>query len=291
MRIMQQSGKKRIFKWRGLSHHRSTAYMPILQRSRSNSNMTETRSNPRKGASYAAALLAAAGLVLSPLMVPAFAARPLDSNVSSSNGWLGSFTPAGVDSRLAAKYAERSRLGSTKFPFTPAGIVPGGNRTMTVAARANAPLVAGAVSVRTAIDAMEQGNGNNTLRLASTSYRLTAARGWQGFVPTTPKLAPQKPLIELGRTDFRLDNGPKSGKSKFSTDISLGRVETVAPPARGASASGGDYNLNLGGAFSISKKVDLTAGVRYANERDRLEPTVGNRNDSEAVYVGTKIRF
>lgn len=162
---------------------------------------------------------------------------------------------------------------------------------MTVAARANAPLVAGAVSVRTAINAMEQGSGNNTLRLASSSYRLTAARGWQAFVPSAPKLMPQEPLIELSRTDFRLDNGPKSGKSKFSTDISLGRDRTAAPPARGASASGGDYKLNLGGAFSISKKVDLTAGVRYANEHDRLEPAAGNRNDSEAVYVGTKIRF
>lgn len=224
-------------------------------------------------------------------MVPAFAAPATKPGLSDRGNWFGSFTPAGVDSRLAEKYAERSRLGSAKFPFTPAGIVPGRNRTMTVAARANAPLVAGAVSVRTAIDAMEQGNGNNVLRLASSSYRLTAARGWQGFVPTTPKLAQQNPLVELGRTDFRLDNGPKDNKSRFSTDISLAKAETVAPPARGTSASDGDYNLKLGGAFSISKKVDLTAGVRYANEHDRLEPAAGSRNDSEAVYVGTKIRF
>lgn len=265
--------------------------MSFPKRSRSNKNMAETGTNRRKSASYAAAILAAAGLVLSPLMVPAVAAPAVNSAASlPSSGWFGSFTPAGVDSRLAAKYAEHARLGSTKFPFTPAGIVPGRNRTMTVAARTDAPL--GAVSVRTAINAMEQGNGNNTLRLASTSYRLTASRGWQGFVlPGAQQLAPQKPLIEFGRTDFRLDDGAKGSKSKFSTDISVGKVETVAPPARGPSASGGDYNLKLGGAFSISKKVDLTAGVRYANEHDRLEPVAGNRNDAEAVYVGTKIRF
>lgn len=162
---------------------------------------------------------------------------------------------------------------------------------MTVAARANSPLVAGAVSVRNAINAMEQGNGGTTLRLASTNYRLTAARGWQAFVPMTPKLAPQKPIVEMGRTDFRLDNDNDGKPSRFSTDFRLDKRESAAPPARGASASGGDYGVNVGGAFSISKKVDVTAGVRYQAERDRLEPAGSDRKDSEAVYVGTKIRF
>ena len=49
--------------------------------------------------------------------------------------------------------------------------------------------------------------------------------------------------------------------------------------------------IDVGGSFSISRKIDVTAGVRYASENDRVIPLADNRKDSEAVYVGTKIRF
>ena len=72
--------------------------------------------------------------------------------------------------------------------------------------------------------------------------------------------------------------------------IFLGQSKEMAPPARGSAASG-DYKLVVGGSFSISRKIDVTAGVRYASENDRVIPLADNRKDSEAVYVGTKIRF
>ena len=48
---------------------------------------------------------------------------------------------------------------------------------------------------------------------------------------------------------------------------------------------------DLEGSFSVSKRVAVTAGVRYQSERDRVSPSIDDRKDSEAVYVGTKIRF
>jgi hypothetical protein len=243
----------------------------------------------RKYATLTAVLLATGSLALSPIMVPAFAAKSLGQVSSVSKSWLGTFTPAGVDSRLAAKFERQARSSLSPFPFTPAGMDASRNRTMTVAARTDSPLTARAVSVRNAIGALEVGSAKD-IRLATVDYRLTASRGWQGFaVPTTPKLAAPAPLSELGKGNFRLDeNGKKP--SKFSTNISLDQNRGIAPPARG-SAAPGDYKLDVGGSFSISRKIDVTAGVRYTSENDRVVPAADNRKDSEAVYVGTKIRF
>lgn len=243
----------------------------------------------RKNAIFAAALLASGSLALSPLVVPAFAASAMAQSGRISNDWLNTFTPAGVDSQLAEKFAEPSVADNGRFPFTLAGRDANRKRTIIVAARANSRLTAGAVSVRGAIAAVEPGAGKS-LRLSTIDYRLTAAKGWQGFtLPTTPKLSAVVPLSELGRGNFRLEDSAKK-TGKFSTNIKLDQHKEAAPPARG-SASTGEYKLDVGGSFSISRKIDLTAGVRYTSENDRAMPITDNRKDNEAVYVGTKIRF
>jgi hypothetical protein len=249
----------------------------------------------RKNATFAAALLATGSLVLSPIMVPAFAAKSLQQAGSASKDWLNTFTPSGVDSKLAAKFAAAGGSANERFPFTLAGADANRNRTIIVAARANSRLTtAAAVSVRNAIATTELGAGTG-VRLSTVDYRLTASKGWQGFaLPSAPKLAARVPLTELGQNGlgkggFRLDETVKK-PSKFSTNIKLDQNREVAPPARG-SAAAGDYKLDVGGSFSISRKIDVTAGVRYASENDRVLPTADNRKDSEAVYVGTKIRF
>ncbi len=251
--------------------------------------MSLKRSYVHKYAAFAAVSLAAASLVLSPIVAPAFAAKSTGNVRAASQNWLDTFTPAGVDSRLAAKFAAIKNGGNRRFPFTPAGIDESRSRTMTVAARTDSPLTAGAVSIRNVIGTLELGTGK-TLRLAKSDYRLTASRGWQGFVlPSAAKLAAPLPVSELGKGDFRLDEKGKR-PSRFSTNIKLDQNAGVAPPARG-NATPGDYKLDVGGSFSISRKIDVTAGVRYASERDRVIPATDDREDSEAVYVGTKIRF
>jgi hypothetical protein len=242
----------------------------------------------RKNATFAAALLATGSLVLSPVVMPAFAAKSLEQAGSVSKDWLNTFTPSGMDSRLAAKFSASGRASDGRFPFTLAGADANRNRTIIVAARANSRLSAGAVSVRSAIAASEPGQGSG-LRLSTVDYRLSASKGWQGFAaPSMPKLAKQVPVSELGKGDFRLDETAKK-PSKFATNIKLDQNREITPPARG-NAAAGDYKLDVGGSFSISRKIDVTAGVRYASENDRVL-AADNRKDSEAVYVGTKIRF
>ena len=242
-----------------------------------------------KYATIAAAMLTTASLTLSPMIVPAFAAKASGPEQKDMPSWIAMFTPAGGDSVLAQKFAATQIAANARFPFTPASAGDVRNRTITVAARANSRLSAGAVSIRNVIAPTDLGAGKG-LRLAAVDYRLTASRGWQDFaLPKAHARAAKTPLSDVGKGSFRLDESAQK-PSKFSTNIKLDQNKEMAPPARGSAASG-DYKLDVGGSFSISRKIDVTAGVRYASENDRVIPLADNRKDSEAVYVGTKIRF
>ena len=250
--------------------------------------MAQHQSSARKFSVWSASLLAAGSIAFSPILFPAVA-----SNFSNNiKPLMAGFTPAGVDSRLAKKYERQFHMvSSSRFPFTPAGMENGRGRVLTVAARTDSLLVANAISVRNVIGLTDLG-APKTVRLDPSDYRLSSARGWQGFaLPKTEKLAPQAPLSDLAaRGNFRLDDTTKKSASRFSTSMKLDQAAGVTPSPRGNAASG-DYKVDLGGSFSISRKIDVTAGVRYHSERDRLIPQASNAQDSEAVYVGTKIRF
>jgi hypothetical protein len=233
--------------------------------------------------------VATASFALSPMIMPAFAAKATGPEETAAPSWIAMFTPAGGDSVLAQKFSATQIASNARFPFTPASAGEGRNRTITVAARANSRLTAGAVSIRNVMAPSEVGAGKG-LRLAAVDYRLTASKGWQDFaLPKAHARVAKTPLSDVGKGGFRLDESAQK-PSKFSTKIKLDQNKEMAPPARGGAASG-DYKLDVGGSFSISRKIDFTAGVRYASENDRVIPLADNRKDSEAVYVGTKIRF
>jgi hypothetical protein len=229
------------------------------------------------------AYLAVGALLLSPVLVPAVAAKIYEANGASD--WANRFTPAGVDSRLAERMRSNA-MRHTAFPFTPAGLNDRGSNTLTVAVRADA---ANALSVRNAMAQIEPGNGS-TLRLNNSSYQLTAARGWQAFELPPTASAEQLRLSDMvGKGGFRLDDGAKKKPSRFGTDVSVAAPKAVAPSPRG-SAANGDYDVNVGGSLRVAKGVDVTAGVRYSRDNDRVDLAT-TKADSEAVYVGTKIRF
>jgi hypothetical protein len=233
-----------------------------------------------------AAYMAVGAALLSPVVVPAVAAQIYGTNGTTiSADWSSRFTPAGVDSRLAERMRSNA-MRQTSFPFTPAGLNNRSSNTLTVAARAD---VSDAVSVRKAIAQIEAGTGT-TLRLNNSSYQLTAARGWQAFdLPT--KVVEQPRLSDIvGKGSFRLEDSDKKKPSRFNTDVSVAAPKAVAPNPRG-NAAAGDYDVNVGGSFRVAKGVDVTAGVRYSRENDVIVDPATAKADSEAVYVGTKIRF
>ncbi|WP_156874067.1 hypothetical protein [Sphingorhabdus lutea] len=241
------------------------------------------------------ALMALTAICASVSIIPAFAAK-----IDGGNNWKQSsilsdgYTPAGVDVRLAARLQELNKGKAVKnnlFPYTPAGLSIKDNGSLTVAARSLGRDYnqKGAVSVRSAIT--EVGSGNELARqFARTNFRLTAMKGATSFSAITPPLSLQKrPAALLESTTFKLDGDKNQKPSRFGSDVSL-----IQPRTNATSPSGHDdktdYGVSLGGKYRLAKGVDLTAGVRYKSERDSTVWT-DPKADSEAVYVGTRIKF
>jgi hypothetical protein len=147
------------------------------------------------------------------------------------------------------------------------------------------------MSVRSAIEAaMEQVAGESRVRIAPTRYNLGVARGYQSFAkPAVP--APAVGLSDASipdLADFRPSPGIKEEPSRFAARIDSDE------PARPAAAPRivPDQTVDLEGSYRLTRNLDVTAGVRYSQDRNRLttlaEPA---KQDSQAVYIGTQFRF
>jgi hypothetical protein len=202
-------------------------------------------------------------------------------------------TPASVDPRLAAFVAERASGDARLMRFTPAGVSERGSRSVTVAVRVDED-AARAISVRTAIAAaMEQVAGDSGVRIAPTRFHLGLSRGYQSFAKPEPTRL-SRSLSEAGipdLADFEPSEGARKGESRFAARIEM--EEQAKPGATPRTIdSRGDQSVDLEGSYRLTPRLDVTAGVRYSQERDRLAPLAdAAKQDSQAVYVGTQFRF
>lgn len=187
------------------------------------------------------------------------------------------FTPAAADPRLAAALA-RAGLGSGGFRFTPAEARREGTRAITVAVRARSvgasPRVASAAP--------------DSVSLAPIAYSLGAAVGWKRFALSG----------DLTKLDLAGQPGSREavdvGVSYTGTRASARVRASAQRPIEGMPrliADSAAYSLDVGGSYSLTRNLDVTAGVRYKADRDRLERVRDDRRDSQAVYVGTAFRF
>lgn len=192
---------------------------------------------------------------------------------------IGSFTPAAADPVLAAALA-RSGLNSAGFRFTPAA-VSNHNRAVTVAVRArtgNASSEADRVAAGTPA----------TLGIAPVAYSLGVGVGWKRFALSGDVTRIDNGVLPGGRE--AADVAVSYNARKWSTRLQLAadRPTGNAPHTISGNES---VSLDVGGAYRLTRNLDVTAGVRYRSERNRLEPLTDNRRDSQAVYVGTAFRF
>lgn len=243
----------------------------------------------------------AAGLAALALAVPSvglafstgFDSQPVSL---SARGGLGSFTPASVDPRLASSLKFSALRDGRKFRFTPAGSSGGEARSVTVAVRVN-PESAAIAGVRTTL------RGLSPIKVGAaasgaTTENLGMGRGWSRFALPTKARALAIPDIAaseraVGRQpvlrEITLSEDLKR-PSRFNPSVAL---DAEAKPGRPPRTFDGeaDYRVDVGGSYKISRNLDVTAGVRYTTERDRIEPLTNGQQDSQAVYVGTKFRF
>lgn len=205
---------------------------------------------------------------------------------------LGVFTPASVDPALAARVADKARARGIRF--TPARAAPiAGERTVTVAVRMDSDN-AKAITVRKAIDAVP-GRAIGVGGLDASRFKLGSARGYRSFARafarpvdltanvrsmTLPDLAQFEPAQPKAvdkpsrlQPRIKLDDREIAGRSPNTLD------------------SIGAQTVDVGGSFRLSPNLNVTAGVRYSQERERIDPLTNSVQDSQAVYVGTQIKF
>jgi hypothetical protein len=202
-------------------------------------------------------------------------------------GALDMFTPASVDPELAARVAEKARQRGLRF--TPAGANPDlRNRTVTVAVRVDQD-TAQAISVRTAVEGTPS-TGNAINALQATRFNLGTARGYQSFARPVQLPANVRNLSVPDLSEFE----PSKPIARDKPSRLQPRIELEDKAIAGRSPNTLDAleaSVDVGGSFSLSPNLDVTAGVRYSQERDRLNPLTDSVQDSQAVYVGTQIRF
>ena len=250
---------------------------------------TKSRSRGEKGRLNkvrAFGTTAGASLVAMALLIaPAFATstQRTKGNRPAAARSVGAFTPAVSDPRLAAALARRGTSLGGDFRLTPAAAnrerqrgvqvaIRGQSNSMAAAQRSAGPTSASAVTA-----------------ITPSSYNLGVSLGWRRFAISGDVAQADSGLI-AGRRE-----SAEVGMSYRATRRLTGRVAVAAERAEGAQRIVSEdqaVQLDVGGAFSIARNVDVTAGARYRIARDRLEPLApAGRRDSQAVYVGTAFRF
>ena len=226
------------------------------------------------------AALAAGSLLLTPAFA-ASTAKKRPAPVSVSFDPISSFTPANADPKLAAALAGHG-LSLTDFKFTPAA-AKGRPSQVRVAIRARDPgapatSLAGAAAPAAAVNA-----------LTPTSYNLGVAVGWKQFAVSGDVAKIQDANSAIGGRESAIV-GVSYSLKRFTGRVAVGAERTEGQPLA-ALRRGDNYSLDVGGSYSLSKRIALTGGVRYNIERDRLSALKDDRRDSQAVYVGTAFKF
>lgn len=225
------------------------------------------------------ALFAAFGLVLSPAigavdsLIKLRASNPVSLNRLGS---IASFTPSTQDSRLASVYARAVLSHSSKsFRFTPTSGSINGRRSITVLVRA-----AG----------LGQGDRvSQTVGIEPLAFNLDASRGWRKFaLPDSVGRKPLDPIVtDLPAVKgFSLDRG----RPRLKTNVQLdARADVGTAPQTLAGER--KFSVDVGSSYSLTRNLNVTAGVRYAGPDNRLNPITDLRQDNQAVYVGTNFKF
>jgi hypothetical protein len=215
----------------------------------------------------------------------------------------GGFAPAQTDPLLTRALAARSG-GSPLFRYTPAGLSARTDRSVTVAVRvdeatAHAIVVRGPAIRSAAFSAPT----TPVLHLASTAYNLGLAHGYQGFTPasanfTLPKDLPKDIARSPRGGDMpdlsaytQGDNSAAATVSRLAPHVQLDDKERAGRSPRTLETLG-EQSVDVGGSFRVTRNFDVTAGVRYSQDRDRMKSmSPDGKSDSQAVYVGTQFKF
>jgi hypothetical protein len=224
-------------------------------------------------------------VALSLVLTPALAASNEGRLLKPRAGLVirpGGFTPAISDPRLAAELARRG-LQPGSFRLTPATIALGsGSKAVRVAIRARAATAADAVHHVSAPSALP------VTAITPTVYNLGLSIGWRRFALSGDVDRIRGGTIPGGREMAQV--GMSYSLSRFTARVEAGAAR-ADPDTPSLLAENESYTVGVGGSYRLARNLDVTGGVRYKIQHDRLEPLTDQRRDSQAVYIGTAFRF
>lgn len=234
------------------------------------------------------ALGASAALVAFSLPSAVLAIGLLENGTFSAPESPASFTPASVDPDLAQLVAERSGGKARMMRFTPAGAATAnGGRSVTVAVRIDQQ-TAEAFAARSTIASRD--SAESRLRVTPTRYNLGLARGYSSFAQA-PALSTSLSNAQIpDLSDFEPSTGVREEPSRFAARVEL-EQDQRAGRAEEARESVGDQMLDVAGSYRLTRNLDITAGLRYEQDRDLVPLPDLEQQDSQAVYIGTQFRF
>jgi hypothetical protein len=231
----------------------------------------------------AGSAIAVAGFMLSPAIGAAgnLAVSRAEAPVSlNALGSISSFTPTTTDPRLAAAYAKLALSASRKsFRFTPTSGSMSGQRSITVMVRSGNDNPLNVTRTLSPVD------------ITPMAFSLNTKSNWRKFA--LPESVGRKALdpvpvqTMVDGKNFSLDSGDKD---RFSTKLLIESRREPGVPMRNKSSEK-DYTLGLASSYSLTRNLNVTAGVRYEGANARLTPMTDDRQDNQALYLGTIFKF
>ena len=203
-----------------------------------------------------------------------------------------SFTPAAADPDMARLIEARGSMIRMKR-FTPAGATGAADRSVTVAVRVNTE-AAQAISVHNAIASVAAEPALvPSSSIATSRYNLGVARGYQRFAQPSVLSQSLSSAAIPDLSQFETTNpAARDEPSRFAARVALEEEGRAAPAAPQTYESIRDQRLDVAGSYRLSRNIDVTAGIRYEQERNRRLPLPDiEQQDSQAVYIGTQFRF
>jgi hypothetical protein len=235
---------------------------------------------------FSAAIGGSALAVLAFVLTPAVAAsnqgQKLKRKAPAVSFSGGTFTPAVANPRLAAEFARRG-LQAGSFRFTPSSASPDKSKAVKVAVRARATTTV-QQAARTQADAAPAA----VTALTPAAYNLGVSIGWKSFALSGDVAKVQGGAIPGGREAAEI--GLSYNLKKFTGRVEVG-AERSEPTTLRIAPQDESYSVGVGGSYRLTRNLDVTGGVRYKIQEDRLQPLADNRRDSQAVYIGTAFRF
>lgn len=247
------------------------------------------RGNNGNGATAGVMLGVAVCLLALPSAVLAFTTSFERAPITAGHGPGRNVEPAASDGNPARAIPFRSLARGQLFPFTPAGTPNRPDRSVTVAVRVD-PMTARTIQVRGMRPSqIADAAGLTQLRIAPTAFSLGVSRGYRTFAQSlVPQIETRKiEMPDLSR--FDMPPGASPPQSRFSPRIVIDENKAAGRAPRTFAAD--EDQVDVGGSYRLTRNLDVTAGVRYSQERERLRPLTDGKQDGQAVYLGTQFRF